>query len=142
MHTNRISLARKILLSLGALGLLLLAGCNFPLSNLTPGTLPENPSQIYTLQLRATPKGTAIVPGSIEPRIVIDGQNYKMTKSSVGTDLYEFDYQLPAGRDEMAYYYLVNYKVDSNGRQDDHEAYTEIYHTKIVRRGEMVGLGA
>ena len=33
------------------------------LSNLTPGTLPENPSQIYTLQLRATPKGAAIVPG-------------------------------------------------------------------------------
>ena len=67
MQTNRISLARKILPSLGAaLGLILLAGCDFPLSNLTPGTLPENPSQIYTLQLRATAKGAAIVPGSVE----------------------------------------------------------------------------
>ncbi len=135
MHTHRLSLARKILLSLGAaFGLLLLAGCDFPLSNLTPGTLPENPSQIYTLQLRATAKGSAIVPGSVEPHIIIDGQNYKMAKSSVGTDLYEFDYQLPSGRDEMAYYYLVTYLVENNGRQDAHEAYTEIYHTKIAHR--------
>jgi hypothetical protein len=138
MHTNRISLARKILLWLGAtLGLAFLTGCEFTLTNLTPGTLPENPSQIYTLTLRVTQKATSIVPGSVDPRIIIDGQNFKMTKSSLGDDIYEFDYQLPAGRDEMAYYYLVSFKAESGGLQRDREAYTEITHTKIVRRNVL-----
>jgi len=138
MHTNRISLARKIILWLGAsLGLAFLTGCEFTLTNLTPSTLPENPSQIYTLTLRVTQKATSIVPGSVDPRIIIDGQNFKMTKSSLGDDIYEFDYQLPAGRDEMAYYYLVTFKAESNGLQRDREAYTEITHTKIVRRNVL-----
>jgi hypothetical protein len=138
MHTNRISLARKILLWLGAtLGLAFLTGCEFTLTNLTPSTLPENPSQIYTLTLRVTQKATSIVPGSVDPRIIIDGQNFKMTKSSLGDDIYEFDYQLPASRDEMAYYYLVSFKAESGGLQRDREAYTEITHTKIVRRNVL-----
>ena len=43
MHTNRISLARKFILSLGvALGLLFLVGCQgIVLTNLTPSSLPE-----------------------------------------------------------------------------------------------------
>jgi len=135
MHTNRISLARKILLWLGVtLGLVLLTGCEFTLTNLTPDTLPENPSQIYTLTLRAMQKATSVVPGSVDPHIIIDGQNFKMTKSSLGDDIYEFEYQLPAGREEMAYYYLVNFKVVANGHDLEREAYTDITHTKIVRR--------
>ncbi|MSU69637.1 MAG: cell surface protein [Opitutaceae bacterium] len=135
MQTTRISLARRILLCLGtALGLVLLPGCKFALTNLTPNSLPENPSQIYTLQLRVTQKGPGVVAGSVVPHIIIDGQNYKMVKSPLGADIYEFDYQLPSGRDEMAYYYLVNYRVENTGRQYDQEAYTDILRTKIVHR--------
>ncbi len=138
MHTNRISPARKILLWLGAaLGLALLTGCDLKLTNLTPETLPENPSQIYTLQLRVKSSATVAVPGSIDPRIIIDGQNYKMAKSPLGADIYEFDYQLPTGRDDMAYYFLVTYLVESNGLQGSHDAYTEVKHTKIVRRNVL-----
>jgi hypothetical protein len=138
MHTNRISPARKILLSLGALlGLLLLAGCEFQLTNLTPDTLPENPSQIYTLSLRVTQKATSIVAGSVDPHVIIDGQNFKMNKSSLGDDIYELDYQLPAGRDEMIYYYLVNFRIEANGQEVDRESYTEIRHTKIIRRNVL-----
>jgi hypothetical protein len=100
MQTTRISLARKIFLSLGTtLALAFLSGCEFTLTNLTPNSLPENPSQIYTLQLRVTPKGAAVVPGSVSPHIIIDGQNFKMLPSSLGPDVYELDYQLPGGRD-------------------------------------------
>jgi hypothetical protein len=135
MHTNRISLARKFLFWTGAaLGLLLLTGCGFTLTNLTPNTLPENPSQIYTLQLRVSPKTTALVPGSIDPHVVIDGQNLKMVKSQLGTDIYELEYQLPSGREEMVYYYLVSYKVEANGRQIDQESYTDLIHTQIAHR--------
>jgi len=62
------------------------------------------------------------VPGSIDPHVIIDGQNYKMTPSSLGEGIYEFDFQLPSGRDEMAYYYLVTYLVDNNSRQFPGEA--------------------
>lgn len=139
MHTNRISLARKILLWLGAaLSLALLTGCELGLTNLTPDTLPENPSQIYTLQLRVKPPGaTALVEGSINPQIIIDGQKYPMKLSTLGEGLYEFDYQLPAGRTEMAYYYLVTYEVNNNAQHFPHEVYTDVKHTRIVHRNVL-----
>lgn len=105
------------------------------LSNLTPGSLPENPSQIYTLTLRATPKTSAIPPESIEPKIVIDGQNHAMTRSPLGENLYEFDYQLPPGRDQLAYYFLVDYKIKGGeGQLNNGQAYTGITHASVVRR--------
>jgi len=137
MHTNRISLARKFLFWLGAaLGLALLSGCeSVVLTNLTPASLPDNPSQIYTITLRVTPKTSQLVPGSLTPRIVIDGQNYPMVKSGIGEGIYEYDYQLPAGRDEIAYYFLVNYRIENNnGNPYPIETYSEINRAKIVRR--------
>lgn len=138
MHTNRISPARKILFWLGAaLSVALFAGCEFQLTNLTSSTIPENPSQIYTLTLRVTQKATAIVPGSVDAHVVIDGQNIKMTQSTLGPDIYELEYQLPAGRDEMAYYYLVTYQIEANGQAREREAYTEVLHSKILRRNVL-----
>ena len=136
MHTNRISPARKILYWLGAtLGLILLTGCDFNLANLTPASIPENPSSIYTIQARAVPKAATIVPNSLDARLVIDGQEFKMNASTLGEGLYELDYQLPSGRDEIAYYFIVHYKVDRDGSIRDREMYTEVQHTKILKRG-------
>jgi hypothetical protein len=136
MHTNRIFPARKFLLSLGAaLSLFWLAGCQgIVLTNLTAPSLPENPSQIYTISLRVTPKAHTIVKDSIAPRIVIDGQNFPMTKSALAENLYEFDYQVPAGRDEIAYYFLVRYLIEGSASQTPAETYTEVTHARIVRR--------
>lgn len=136
MHTNRISLARKLILSLGvALGLLLLVGCqSIVLTNLTPPSLPENPSQIYTITLRVTPKANTIVKNSIEPRLIIDGQNHPMIRSSMGENIFEFDYRLPPNRDEIAYYFLVDYKIEGNGTVSPGEAYTGLTKARIARR--------
>jgi hypothetical protein len=62
MHTNRISLARKIILWLAAAAIItLLPGCDaVTLTNLTPPTAPENPSQIYTFSLRVTTRTNTI----------------------------------------------------------------------------------
>ena len=137
MHTNPIFLARKFILSIGvALSLLVLAGCQgIVLSNLTPSTLPENPSQIYTITMRVTAKSHTIVQSSITPQIIIDGQMYAMKRSGMGENLFEFDYQLPAGREEIAYYFLVKYQVEnSNGAPTASETYTEVTHASIVHR--------
>ncbi len=136
MHTNRISPARKIFHWLAAtLALALLAGCeSVTLTNLTPASMPENPSQIYTFTLRITPRTNTVPPASILPHIILDGQSYEMKKSPVGQGLYEFEYQLSAGRDDIAYYFLVNFNVEGNNVATPSEAYTEVTHAKIVRR--------
>lgn len=134
MHTNRISPARKIIVWFtAALGLALLSGCEtVTLTDLTPKSMAENPSHIYTFSLRVTPR-TQTVSG-ITPQIVVDGQSHHMKKSALGEGIYDFEYQLPAGRDRMAYYYLVNYAVEGNGTQTQQEAYTSVENIQIVSR--------
>ncbi len=134
MHTNRISPARKILSRLAAVaGLALVAGCqSVTLTDLTPRTMVENPSHIYTFSLRVAKRNDTI--SSLEPRIVIDGQNHGMKKSTLGEGLYDFEYQLPPGRDQLAYYFLVNYNVEGNGVQTPMESYTQVNQVKIENR--------
>ncbi len=136
MHTNRISLARKFLFRLAApLMLALLASCSsVTLTNLTPPALSENPSQIYTFTLRFTRHINTIPPDSIKPHVVVDGKNFEMHPSPLGDSIYEFEYQVPPGRTEIAYYYLVNYAVDDNGTRVPAEAYSGVVHAKIVSR--------
>lgn len=134
MHTNRISPARKILVWLASLSLLaLLAGCEtVTLTNLTPASMPENPSQIYTFSLRVTPRTNTV--SGISPSIVVDGQTYRMKPSSLGQGIYDFEYQLPPGRDQIAYYFLVNYNIEGNNIATRQEAYTDVEKVSIVRR--------
>ena len=135
MHNKPLSLARKFLFGCAiALGAVLLAGCSMTLTNLTPPSLPENPSQIYTISVRVTTQAPAIIKSSIQACIVIDGQNHVMQKSNVVEDQYDFDYQLPPGRDELKYYFIVYYKYDTANGARSHEKVTELQQAKIARR--------
>src|SRR5580704_3321137 len=100
MDLKRPSFARQFLTAGGAsLALILLGGCTtMSLTNLTPSTLPANPSGIYTFTLRVTPKATTVVQDSIAPHIVVGAENHDMTKSSSIPGIYEFDYRLPPGQ--------------------------------------------
>lgn len=134
MHTNRISPARKIILWFAvAASLLLIAGCEtVTLTDLTPKSMAENPSQIYTFSLRVTPRTNTVT--GISPHIVIDGKNHDMKPSPLGQGIYDFEYQLSGGRDQVAYYFLVNYNVEGNNVQTPQEAYTAVQTVQIVRR--------
>jgi len=134
MHTNQISLARKIFLWLSAaVGLALLSGCEtVTLTDLTPKSMAENPSQIYTFSLRVTPRSNTV--SGITPNIIVDGQNHPMRLSPLGENIYEFEYQLPPNRDRLAYYYLVNFRVEGNNTTTPREAYTSVANIQIVRR--------
>src|SRR5215212_3247072 len=134
MHTNRISPARKIIAWLtSALSLALLAGCEtVTLTDLTPKSMAENPSHIYTFSLRVTPRINTV--SGVTPHIIVDAQNHNMKKSPLGEGIYDFEYQLPAGRDRLAYYFLVNYMVEGNGLQTPQETYTGVANVQIVNR--------
>jgi hypothetical protein len=134
MHTNRISLARKIIVWLSsAVAFALLSGCeSVTLTDLTPKSMAENPSHIYTFSLRVTPRANTV--SGIVPRIVVDGRSFDMKKSALGEGIYDFEYQLPAGRDRLAYYYLVNYNIEANNVSTPQETYTRVETIQIVRR--------
>ena len=136
MHLNRSLSARQFLGPLLAAAVMaVLSGCStVTLTNLTPSSLSENPSEIYTFTLRATTHNSIVVDGSVAPRIVIDGRSHDMRPSSIAPDIYEFDYSLPAGRTEVAYYFLVDYKAQGNGVVNDNQVFTELTHAEILHR--------
>jgi hypothetical protein len=136
MDLKRISFARQFLPVCGAaLAAALLGGCaTMGLTNLTPSSLPENPSGIYTFTLRVTPKSATVVPDTIAPHIVVGAESHDMQKSPSVPGIYEFDYKLPPGQDSVGYYFLVSYATEGNGMQASRQAYTELSHAAIVSR--------
>ena len=117
-----------------ALGLLVLTGCNLTITNLTPETVPQNPSQIYTITASFRPDSKRIDRASIAPRIIIDSTSYPMTKNSVGADIWEFDYQIPAGRAGASYYFICNYMIEHQTSAQSNEVYTALQTMKIMSR--------
>lgn len=132
MHKTPFAHASRIFSAVAALGmLLLLAGCNLTITNLTPDTVPQNPSQIYTITASFRPN-SQVETASIKPRIVIDGQYHPMTRSSVGVDIWEFDYQLPTGRTSASYYFICDFNTKSSS--DTQEVTSEIQTLSVAGR--------
>jgi len=136
MDLKRISFARQFLPGCGAaLAGVLLGGCaTMSLTNLTPSSLPENPSGIYTFTLRVTPKSTTVVPDTIAPHIVVGAESHDMQKSDSIPGIWEFDYKLAPGQGSIGYYYLVSYSTEGNGTQASRQAYTGLSRAAIVSR--------
>ena len=136
MQNNRFPHARRIFLGLGAALCLTLAGCQTAaITNLTPLSLPENPSQIYTISARIAPRDSGFVQGTLVPSLIIEGQSLVLKKSALGEDIYEVDYQIPAGRSELAYYFQINYQIqNSNGLTSSREDFTPLLHAQILSR--------
>lgn len=120
--------------ALAAIVLLVLAGCNLTITNLTPSTVAQNPSNIYTLTASFVPKTSNVDPGTIQPRVIIDGQSYNMSRSSAAANVWEFDYQLAPGRTGATYYYICEYAVKSGDRASPQETYTELQSITVNSR--------
>ncbi len=135
MQNTRFSHARRFFLGLGLISSILLSGCNTTaVTNLTPNSLRANPSHIYTISARIKPRVANYVPGTVLPSIIINSQRYRMTKSPLGEDIFEFDYQIPAGQTELKYYFEYTYQVRNNGVLSTREDYTQVHQSTIVGR--------
>ena len=115
-----------------------LAGCNYGdvrIDNLTSSTLSENPSNIYTLVARVSPNTAGVIPESIRPHIVIDGDTFPMKPSRLREDIYEFEFRLPADRIDAKYYFLVKYDIETrSGFVQQREAFSELYQFTLTNR--------
>lgn len=117
-----------------AAALALLAGCDIKVTDLTPKVLPENPSRIYTFGVSATPKTTKVSVETISARLVVDGQTFDMQTGPLGPGIFEYEYQLPAGRDELAYYYIIDYAVENRAGISRRREYTEVTRARVAGR--------
>jgi hypothetical protein len=136
MQNNRFSHARRIFLGLAAALSLTFAGCNTAsITNLTPQTFPENPSQIYNISARINPRDSGYVQGTLVPTLVIDGQSLVLKRSPLGADIYETDYQVPAGRSELVYYIQIDYQAQqASGLTVSRSDFTPLQRAQILNR--------
>jgi hypothetical protein len=136
MEKNRIPHARRIWHWLAAaLAITLLTGCDdLKITNLTPSSLPANPSQIYTFSAKFDVKSRGYVEGSLQPQIVIDGQIHDLAASPLGPEIYEFDYQIPANRGEVTYYFLATYNVSFSDKENLRESYSPVTTATLTSR--------
>lgn len=116
--------------------MLFLTGCqSLTITNMTPQTVPANPSQIYTITASFTPTSPNIDPNSVQARIIIDGRSFPMTRSTAAANVWEFEYQLPPGRSNASYYFIVDYlPKDAPATATPHEATSELQQLNIAGR--------
>ncbi len=115
-------------------GTLLLTGCDLRINNLTSETVPENPSGYYDIEVSIEPSGSKVVPGSVDPYIVIDGQTYPMEPSPRGPHIYKYEYRLPADRSEARYYFQINYELEKNQVTTQRQEITPVQQFRLTDR--------
>lgn len=113
---------------------LFLAGCDVKLTDLTPPTMKANPSNTYTITARVNVKNSAVIDGSVQPEVIIDGKAHPMNPAPGGNSLYEFDYNMPPGRDAAAYYILVRYQRKTASASVSKEIYSGIKEFQVQNR--------
>lgn len=116
---------------------LFVTGCktgDVSITNLTPATLAENHSNVYTISTSVKPVTSQVLPETIQVNIVIDGDTYPMTQSHLSRDLYEFEYTLPAGRQDASYYFLADYQVEIREFIKTRESFSSVQTFKLANR--------
>lgn len=105
--------AKRIFLSALAASFLLLSACSVKVANMTPSTVPTNPSGIYTLTVKADVSESTIDKRTVAAYVVIDGEKHLMKRSDLGAGLFDYDYQFPQGKRSARYHYIITYRMKS-----------------------------
>lgn len=90
--------------------LAILNGNEIAINNLTPECLPQNPSEIYSINVEILPQSSNVNKDLIKPSVVIDGKSHPMLKGAMGPNTFTFDYKMPSGANIARYYYDVEYE--------------------------------
>jgi hypothetical protein len=95
--------------------LCLLSGCRTTIDNLTPSQIPRNSSNIYTMTMlvHIPNRDRYAAQQNLRPFIVIDGKRQLMKRSEPGQNIFAYDYRLSDQRNEVNYYYELEYDDNS-----------------------------
>ena len=113
---------------------LTMAGCNINVIDLTPSTMKANPSNVYTITAQIKVKNSSVIKESLRPQIVIDGKVHPMSLTPGSTSLFEYDFRMPSGRSEAAFYMLVHYDLKTENGATTKEIVTELNRFSIENR--------
>jgi len=128
--------AKRIFLSALAALSLCFTACSVKVANMTPQTVPTNPSGIYTLSVKADVSDTTIDRRTVAAYVVIDGEKNLMKRSDLGANIFDYDYEFPPGKTSAEYYYIINYRLKSlTGEPGDlKEIVSPTHRIKLVER--------
>jgi len=113
---------------------LLMTGCGVTIENITPAKIPENPSGIYTISMRANVADGNVIEESIQGNIVIDGSVYPMERNPFDARLFDFDYIMPEDQNEAAFYYILDYQVAGATVPRDRQVNSQLYNFQLVNK--------
>ncbi len=102
--------------------------------NLTPESLPQNPSEIYSINAEIYPVSLNINKDCIKPSVIIDGKIYPMTKGFRGPNTFTYEYKMPSGANTARYYFEVNYLTKVFESIKDRTVKSCLYDLKIGNR--------
>ncbi len=127
--------AKRIFLPSLFVALAGITGCAIRIDNITPPSIPTNPSGIYTLSAQAILDSKSVDRSNMKTFIVIDGEKHPMTASDLGNDYFDYDYKMPQGRDAAQFYYILEYELTSrNGPPKARIKKSEINQLKLINR--------
>ena len=114
---------------------LFFAGCNLQVINLTPTSMKANPSGTYTISVQILKKrASTVIDGTIRPEIIIDGASNSMTLAPGSDDIWEYEYEMPQGRNSASYYVIVKYDIKSNDGFRTKEAFIDVTPLTVEQR--------
>lgn len=113
---------------------LFLTGCGVTIENLTPAKVPENPSGIYTITMRADAGGVTVKDDSVQASIIIDGETLPMVRNPIDPTLFDFDYVMPDDQGEAAFYFVLNYVLLGGSEENPRQKYSQLYNFQLVNK--------
>ncbi len=126
----------KRIFPLGAVlgSVLFLAGCGVTIENLTPAKVPQNPSGIYTITMRADAGGVSVRDKSLQGNIVIDGDTFPMVRNPLDPSLFDFDYVMPEDQGEAAFFFILNYNVLGGSPENPRQKISDLHSFQLVNK--------
>lgn len=104
------------------------------INNLTPESIPQNPSEIYSINVEVLSMSSNVNKDHIKPFVIIDGKAHPMNKGSMGPNSFTYDYKMPAGANIARYYFEVEYISKVFEGVKDRTIKSNLYDLKIGNR--------
>ena len=115
----------------------LLSGCSHLIKNDTPAQVPQNASELYTIEMSLGQTGENVLKDECFARVIIDGEIHRMTRT--GESAFSYDYKRPDGQHNANYYFELDYKTKSDKKIYNKFERSKLYKLAIVNR-YIVGL--
>ena len=125
---------RNWLISLIAPLALIMAGCDVSVIDLTPSTIKSNPSNVYTITAQIRIKNSAVVAQSLRRKSSSMDKLHPTTRAPGSDILFEYDYRMPVGRTEAAYYMLVQFDRKTTDGVASNEIVSELSRFAVESR--------